>query len=186
MRIAVTGTHGSGKTTLIDDFIASHPDHDREEEPYWALVQQGVPFADGPNVHDLEQQLDHSVTMILARAGDHHVIFDRSPIDFLAYLEVVGRREGLEWAPSGRQLARIEQAVATLDLLVFLPLWHPDEIATRIEYPRLRSAVDRELKSLLRDGTLELAVTRPLVLELQGNRRQRLARLSAAAAATAA
>lgn len=46
MRIAVTGTHGSGKTTLIDDFVAAHPAYEHEQKPYWALAQhEGTPFA---------------------------------------------------------------------------------------------------------------------------------------------
>jgi hypothetical protein len=184
MRIAVTGTHGSGKTTLIDDFLAAHPGYAHEQEPYWALAQQGVIFADGPNVADLEQQFDHSVAMILDRSGDGHVIFDHSPIDFLAYLEVVGPREGSDWSASGRQLVRLQRALAALDLLVFLPLAEPDEIATRIEYPRLRAAVDRRLKILLYDDPLDLFTSgTPRLLELQGSRRRRLDRLSRVACA---
>jgi hypothetical protein len=56
VRIAVTGTHGSGKTTLIEDFLAGHPGCEHEHEPCWTLAQQGVIFADGPNVADLEHR----------------------------------------------------------------------------------------------------------------------------------
>ena len=45
MKIAITGTHGSGKTTLIGDFLERFPDYLLEQEPYWALAQQGVAFA---------------------------------------------------------------------------------------------------------------------------------------------
>jgi len=181
MRIAVTGTHGSGKTTLIEDFIEAHPDYAHEQEPYWALVQQGVTFADGPSVADLEEQLEQSVAMLLHRAGDPRVIFDRSPLDFLAYLDVVGEAEGLEWAPASKLLERIEKAIAGLDLLVFLPLSQPDEIGVPIEYPRLRRSVDRRLKSMLRDDTLEvLGGGRPRLLEIAGTRQRRLAALEQA------
>ncbi len=67
MRIAVTGAHGVGKTTLIDDFVAAYPRFAREQEPYWALAQQGVAFADGATVPDLKQQLKASCDMILQR-----------------------------------------------------------------------------------------------------------------------
>jgi hypothetical protein len=50
MRLAVSGSHGVGKTTLIEDFVAAHPGYAREEEPYWALAQQGVVFADAGSV----------------------------------------------------------------------------------------------------------------------------------------
>lgn len=180
MRLAVTGTHGSGKTTLIDDFADAHRDYDREQEPYWALAQQGVVFADGVSLPDLEEQLEASVGMILARAGDPRVIFDRCPLDLIAYLEVVAEGEGIDWSPTGKLLGRIERALAALDLVVFLPLSQPDEIATAIEFPRLRANVDRRLQSILRDDALGLLADGPRLIELHGTRDARLRKLSAA------
>jgi hypothetical protein len=175
MRIAVSGTHGSGKSTLIDDFVDVRPDYDHEQEPYWALVQQGVPFADGPAMDDLELQLEQGIDMILACAAEPRVIFDRCPIDFIAYLEVLGEREGIEWTPTGKLLARMERAMASLDLLVFLPLSVPDDIRSRIEFPRLRADVDARLKQIVRDDTLGFfEQERPRRLELRGTRAERL------------
>jgi hypothetical protein len=182
MRIAVTGTHGSGKTTLIEDFLDAHRDYVHELEPYWALAQQGVVFADGPTIPDLEEQLDYCCRTILERAADPCVIFDRSPLDFLAYLDVVAARNDADWTPSGKLLGQIERALAALDLLVFLPLSQPDEIAARIEYPRLRRAVDRRLKAILRDDELGLFPNyRPRRLEIAGSRTRRLRLLEEAA-----
>ena len=181
MRIAVTGTHGSGKSTLIEDFVAVHPAYQREEEPYWGLVQQGVAFADGASLPDLETQLNASAELILARAGDANVIFDRCPLDFIAYLEVVGAAEGLDWTPSGKLLRSIERALATLDLLVFVPLSKPDEIGVAIELPKLRAEVDNRLKSILRDDALDLLEGTGLrVVEISGSRPQRVQELARA------
>jgi hypothetical protein len=177
MRIAITGTHGSGKTTLIDDFIAAYPGYEHEQEPYWALAQQGTPFADGVTSADLEEQLELSCTMILASAASHDIVYDRCPLDFIAYLEVVGAQEGFEWTPSGKLLGRIEKALATLSLVVFLPLSRPDEINVTIEFPRLRSKVDARLKAIIRDDELGLLEGGPDIVELRGTRSERLARL---------
>ena len=54
MRIAVTGTHGSGKTTLIDDFVEAHPDHEREHE-----IQTRIEFP------RLRQQVDTRLKSII-------------------------------------------------------------------------------------------------------------------------
>jgi hypothetical protein len=179
MRIAVTGTHGSGKTTLIDDFTALRPDYDRELEPYWALAQDGIPFADGVSQPALEQQIEASTAMILARADSPRVIFDRCPLDFIAYLEIVGEGEGHEWEPTGKLLGKIERSLACLDLIVFLPLSQPDEIATRIEFPALRQKVDTRLKRIMRPDQLDMLVSPPPpVLVLRGNRDQRVAKLA--------
>ena len=40
MRIAVSGTHFTGKSTLIEDFIKKHPDYKCEIEPYYKLQDE--------------------------------------------------------------------------------------------------------------------------------------------------
>lgn len=175
MRIAITGTHGSGKTTLVEDFLERHPHYEHEPEPYLTLAQNGIAFADGASLPDLEEQLTQSVGLILAHAGDRDVIFDRCPLDYIAYLEVVAEAEGSEWMPSGKLLPRIEKALASLDRLFFLPLSQPDEITTRIEFPKLRRAVDQRFKRLIRDDDFELG---DRVVELTGTRAARLEELS--------
>lgn len=174
MRIAVTGTHGTGKTTFIDDFLATYRGYESVAEPYWLLDQQGVPFSDGATIPDLEKQLAESCKLILAHAG-RDVIFDRCPLDFLAYLEVVSGGEGFEWLPGGRELANIGKALATLDAVLFVPLASPDDIAVQIELPRLRSRVDRRLKTMLREDDLGLLHDGPPVVEITGSRAQRVA-----------
>jgi hypothetical protein len=180
MRIAITGTHGTGKTTLVDDWVAARPHYENVPEPYWLLAQQGVPFADGPTLADLEEQLGQSCSLIMASAGQDDVIFDRCPLDFIAYLDVVSAQEGFEWTPSGKLLGRIEKALSTLDVLVFLPVSRPDEIAVAIEFPKLRARVDARLKTILRDDDLGLLEDGPRLLEVTGTREQRLLSLGAA------
>lgn len=177
MRIAVTGTHGSGKTTLCEDFCARHPGYEPVAEPYWLLVQQGVVFADGPSVPDLEEQLRQSCALLLAASGPD-VIFDRCPLDFIAYLEVVAAAEGFEWTPDGKLLGRIEKALQTLDRVVFVPLTAPDTITVAIEYPQLRTKVDARLKRMLREDDLGLLEGGPEVVEMKGSREERVGRVT--------
>lgn len=179
MRIAVVGTHGTGKTTLVEDFCAAHPAYEHVPEPYWLLAQQGVVFANGPTVADLEEQLKQSCGLILA-ANEADVVFDRCPLDLIAYLEVVGASEGFEWSPDGKLLGRIEKALASLELVAFVPLKRPDEITVAIEYPRLRTKVDARLKSILREDDLGLLADGPRVIEVTGTREARVAQLAVA------
>ena len=181
MRIAVVGTHGVGTTTLIEDFCAAHPGYEHVPEPYWLLAQQGVVFANGPTVADLEEQLKQSCALILA-ASEANVVFDRCPLDLIAYLEVVAAADGFEWSPDGKLLGRIEKALATLDLVVFVPLRQPDEIGVAIEYPKLRARVDRRLKTILREDDLGLLADGPSVIEVTGAREERVAAIGRAIA----
>lgn len=177
MRIAVTGTHGSGKTTLVEDFAAA-TGYEPVPEPYWLLLQQGVVFADGPDIAGLEEQLKQSCALLLS-TSEADVVFDRCPLDFLGYLEVLSAAEGFEWSPDGKLLQRIEKALVTLDLIAFVPLLRPDEIAVTIEYPKLRARVDARLKTMLREDDLGLLADGPRVIEVTGTREQRVQRLTA-------
>jgi hypothetical protein len=182
MRIAVTGAHGTGKSTLVGDFTDLHPAYEHREEPYWELAQQGVVFAGGPVVADLVEQLEQSCRLVLESAREHDVIFDRCPIDFVAYLEVVSAKEGEEWSPTGRQLTSMEKALTALDLIVFVPITQPDEIAAKIEFPKLRRAVDNRLRRILLEDELGLLAVGPRVVEVTGSRDRRVATLSTLAA----
>lgn len=180
MRVAVTGTHGVGKSTLIADFVEARGSFEAVAEPYWLLAQDGLPFADGPTTADLEEQLNFSCVLLLDRAVAADLIFDRCPLDFLAYLDVVSQREGFEWLPSGKLLGRIGKALANLDLIAFVPITRPDEIAAEIEHSALRAQVDRRLKAMLRDDDLGLIPDELRVVAISGDREARVARLMAA------
>ncbi|CAK6700738.1 hypothetical protein BBFGKLBO_02925 [Synechococcus sp. CBW1107] len=41
MRIAVSGSHSLGKSTVVNDWVVCHGDYIREEDPYRALGLQG-------------------------------------------------------------------------------------------------------------------------------------------------
>lgn len=184
MRIAVTGTHGTGKTTLVEDFVSAHRIYEAVAEPYWQLAQRGVPLSDEPNIADLEEQLALSCNLILDEITAANVVYDRCPLDFLAYLEVISDAEGYEWLPQGRLLSRIGKALARLDLVVFVPLLHDDEIAEPIDCPKLRRDVDRTLKKILRDDDLGLFQDGPPILEVSGSRTHRLAKVEHAPQST--
>ena len=181
MRIAVTGTHGSGKTTLIEDFCTQSPSYELVPEPYWLLAQDGTPFADGPTTADLEEQLGQSARLILASSGPD-VIFDRCPLDLMAYLDVVSVSEGFEWSPTGKLLGQIEKAMAAIELVVFVPLIRSDEIDVTIEYPKLRARVDARLKAMLREEYDEVLDAGPRVVEVTGSRTERVRKLLQVAA----
>lgn len=139
-------------------------------------------FPDAPTIDSFAEQLEHSVRVILGSTSEADMIFDRCPLDFIAYLEVLGEKEGVEWTPSGKLLARIEGALATLDLIAWLPLSQPDEIRETIDYPKLRQAVDTRLAGVLRDDDLGLLEQGPRVVEIGGSRPARVARLVQASA----
>jgi hypothetical protein len=62
MRVAISGTHGCGKSTLIDAFLLTHGEYVHEPEPYEALQEvYGEAFAAEPSAEDFYRQLEYLV-----------------------------------------------------------------------------------------------------------------------------
>ena len=162
MLLALSGTHASGKTTLAERLARFLPDHTVIDEPWYLLESQGHHFSDPPTTDDFELQLTCSLSTIEAATG--HCIFDRTPIDFLAYL-LAG--PGNVAGDFDRWIPRVGQAVARLDLIVYVPLEEPDRMRDiPVERPRLRRRMDERLRELLEGDPWKLGAS---VLEVRGS-----------------
>lgn len=165
MRIAVSGTHGVGKSTLIEEFLQTHPEFVYEPEPYTVLVEDlGEEFSEEPCVEDFRRQLEFNIERLQQHPPGEKVIYERCPIDFLAYIDALEPRsvEAL--------LEPVSQAMQHLDLIVYLPL--DDDQTLESEYPKLQKAVDRRLRKMLLDD--ELGMLNVPVVETKGSTAQRL------------
>lgn len=179
MRIAVCGTHCVGKTTLIDAFLSVHRDFDLEPEPYLALVEDyGEDFSSEPCVDDFYRQLEFNVDRLRLHPSGDRVIYERSPVDFLAYILALGdlKRDAVDSGLFEVALGLVLDGIRHLDLIVFLTL----DGAVDIEAPvaedlKLRKAVDSRLVAIL-DGD-EFGVVSSgsvAVVEATGSTAQRL------------
>ena len=184
-RIAVSGTHCSGKSTLVEDFLAAHSGYAHEPEPYeWLQELYGEALAEEPAAADFHRQLELSVERLRSHDGGASVIAERSPADFVAYLLALvdlGRESrDCELVASAIELAA--SGLSHLDLLVLLPLNDTDGIAAPAsEDLELREAMNERLLDLVADDPYALfAGGRPRVIEIAGDRRQRLALLEQA------
>ena len=159
MRIAISGTHHSGKSTLVEELSAVLPGYLTVEEPYYLLVEEGHEFAEMPSVEDFELQLERSIKCLSGDEPD--VIFDRCPIDMLGYLLVLA-----DGFPLKKWLPRVQAAIDTLDLIVFLSVEKRDRIALPPSVDAgFRLDVDQKLKEIFLDGSLDLEME---VLEVTG------------------
>lgn len=147
MRIAVSGAHVTGKSTLVAELSARLPKYEIIEETYHALNDSGYVFAATPSVDDFELLLEHSVTTLCRLAGDDYLL-DRSPVDYLAYLAVIARDAG-ERMP--RWISLVRDAMCHVDLVVFVPIEQTDRITSVAEYGGLRKKVHRVLHEILLD-----------------------------------
>ena len=168
MRIAISGTHRSGKTSLIEALGARLPKYTCAEEPYHALVEDGFEFNHPPSLEDFEAQLEWSIERL--GEGEGNVLFDRCPADFLAY---IAEHEDADAFDQDLWLPRVRDALETLDLIVFVPLEEPDRIAVSRadDATSSRSRVDEQLRAMLAEDSYGFGAE---VLEVQGGIEQRL------------
>jgi predicted ATPase len=155
MRVAVSGTHRSGKSTLIEELARLLPAYSVVDEPYHLMVEEGHELSHPPSLEDFEAQLERSIEEL--KDDRDNVLFDRCPVDFLAYISVHPDSEAFdldEWLP------RLREAVQTLDLIVFVPLEDRDRIAlaSSEDDDDSREAVDERLKELLLEDDLDVDV----------------------------
>ena len=160
MRIAFSGTHRTGKTTLVAALAELLPAYEVVDEPYHQLEEEGHEFAGRPSIEDFELQLERSLDRLVDSAENQ--LFDRCPVDLLAYLLTHRDADGFDvddWLP------RVEVAMQRLDLVVFVPVEDPDRVSVAPEERRLRHRVDEELRSILLENRWELCVE---VMEVTG------------------
>ncbi len=188
MRIAVSGTHCCGKSTLIDAFLLNHPDFSHEPEPYIVLQEEyGEDFAAEPSLNDFHRQLEFNVQRLRHYHFGERVIYERSPVDFLAYMMAINdlQRDSMNTRIVEDALDVVTEAIQRLDVIVFLPLDDDDDDNATFgtpesEDPELRRAVDSRLGSILNGDDLDLfSASGPKVLEAHGSTTQRLQTLEA-------
>jgi hypothetical protein len=167
MRIAVSGTHHIGKSTLIDEFLRAHPDFVHEPEPYVVMVEDlGEEFSAEPCVEDFQRQLHFNIDRLRQHAPEERVIYERCPLDFLAYIDALDPNSVAELLDS------VSEALQHLDLIVYLPL---EDAWLDPEMPKLQKAVDRRLGAIFREdafGVLSSCSAR--IIEANGSTTQRL------------
>lgn len=157
MRVAFSGAHRTGKTTLLEAVAGLRPGYAVIDEPYRLLEEEGYELADPPSVEDFEQQLRRSFTAI--SEAPVRALFDRCPLDLIAYLRALDSDyDARDWLPD------LREAMETIDLVVVVSIEAPDRVPLPAhEDRRLRRDVDELIGALVLDdeyglGAASLAV----------------------------
>ena len=161
MRVGISGTHGTGKTTLAQALCGRLPGHVMADEPYYLLEEEGYELAFPPSLEDYRALLARSVRSLTLPPLLPGVIFDRTPLDYLAYLAATGADPSDE-----ADAAALRPAFASLDLLVITPITPETEhVLPAAEMPGLRLDMNDSLLKLVYDDPLNAWEDIP-VLEL--------------------
>jgi hypothetical protein len=182
VRIAISGTHRVGKTTLIEAFAEARPEYRSEPEPYVALVNEwGEEFGDDLALEGFERQLRYHAERVAASAVEPNVMFDRCAADFLAYMKASAARELGDGQLPEEAIRVAQQALEGIDVIVHLPLRLSRGFVADDEDESYRRSVDQYLASVLADDSLGLfsSTSAPQVIQLGGSTPRRLRRLLA-------
>lgn len=164
MKIAITGAHRVGKTTLAEKLQEYLVDYELRMEPYHELVELGYEFSEQPNVSDFLEQLDYSIKQI--STSDRNVIFDRCPIDFLAYIQAIDGPGNIQSIYN-----KVESILSELDLLVFVPVEEPDlTMDDTSDFQELRDNVNEIIADWIGDFGVDVIEVRGTLL----NRRDQI------------
>jgi hypothetical protein len=195
MRIAVSGSHSLGKSTVVNDWVARHPHFKREEEPYRALGLHGpyeILFRDASTKLHNGIQLYYNIGRVHRYAdSSFDVIFDRSPVDYVAYSQYTADQGStdIDAAFVESMVSGVRESLDHLDILAFVPKseeWPVDmeEDGIRPVDHAYRDEVDSIFKQIYREGRFGVMPPSkgpgPLLIELLGPRQQRLDQLQAA------
>jgi hypothetical protein len=149
MKIAITGAHRVGKTTLAEKLHETLTDYNLKTEPYYDLEESGFLFCEIPDVDDYYKQIEYSADQISTSEDD--VIFDRCPIDFLAYIQAIDESKNIR-----SLFNKVKSIISEIDLLVFVPIEEPDIITCpESDLPELRDKVNEILIDLIHDFDIE-------------------------------
>jgi hypothetical protein len=195
MRIAISGSHSLGKSTVVNDWVACHHDYVREEEPYRVLGLKGpyeILFREASTRLQNGIQLYYSISRVHRYAtSDQRVIFDRAPVDYLAYSQYTANQglTDIDDAFVRSMVPAVREALDRLDILAFVPqsdVWPvamEDDGIRPVDHP-YRAEVDGLFKQIYREGLFDVfpPLNRPLLIELVGSPEQRLHQLSEAVA----
>ncbi len=152
MRIAFTGTHRVGKTSLAEAIATQLPGYVLQQEPYRQLEEQGYLFSEIATIDDYITQF--SLAIEQTEAAGENVLFDRCPLDLLAYIHAVSKTRNIT-----SLYADMTNALTQIDLLVFVPVETPDLILCgESDLPRLRLQVNDIVEEWLGDVNIKTIV----------------------------
>ena len=182
MRMAVSGTHFMGKTTLIEDFIKKHSNYKYEIEPYYKLEEeQTMELSLKPSLESLHEQFDYSIELLNKHKNERAIIFDKCPIDFIAYSMGVLDQGATDINDSeiSERFPEVKEALNNLDLIVFLPITKEHLIEYTEENPAYRKTVDQFFKKIYRDDIFDIfpSYNHPKIIEIWGDRMARIKKL---------
>lgn len=190
MRIAISGTANTGKSTLLQDFLKTWPNYTTPSQTYRETLKAGkYPHSKNCTKDGQWAILNHMIDEMQKYTSKDHVIFDRCPLDNLIYSLWSNSKNAtdIDDAFIDKCIPLVKESMKFLDIIFFLPITKLSKIEIqndgfRETDPEYISEIDNLFKAIIRHYTHGLTVDKffpkddsPGIIEIFGNREERIA-----------
>ena len=184
MRIAITGTSCQGKSTLITDILQEWPMMSTPDESYRTLLKKDK-HSKSTSEDTQWDILNHMVDEQQKYSADDKVVFDRCPLDNIAYTLWANAKGLVSDEFVEKCIPIVRESMRFLDIIFFIPITKaaPVEIednGTRETDKYYIQEIDHVLKSLYAQWREDTDVffpkeDSPAVIEVFGSPLERIA-----------
>lgn len=137
MRISISGTANTGKTTLIKNFLAVWPQYSTPEKSYRDIIKEDqLSHSSNTTVDTQWKILNHMIDQMQTYDKKSKVVYDRCPLDNLAYTLWAFEKgiEGFDKKYVDKCIALTKESMRHLDVIFLLRY----DSAIKIEQDGLR------------------------------------------------
>ena len=125
MRIAVSGTANTGKTTFIKDFLGKWQSYTTPDKTYRDIItEKNLPHSDKTTIDTQRAILDFQVLTQSQYKKTDNVIFDRCPLDNLVYSMWALNQEDSDIDEKfiDECIPLVRESMRNLDIIFFIPI----------------------------------------------------------------
>ena len=189
MRIAISGTTGIGKSTLINDFLNNWSSYKTPDSSYRdVLKDKNYPHSKNCNKEGQWAILNSMLDEMQKYSKDDKVIFDRCPWDMLVYSLWASEKgsSDIDKEFIDKIIPIVKNSLKNLDLILFIPISKHSPVAIedngkRETDPDYIAEIDWIFKALFHEYQHSLGKTpffdaedSPAIIEIFGNPLERI------------
>lgn len=125
MRICISGTSNTGKSTLIKDFLCEWSNYKTPNESYRELFKKNqYPHSKNCNKEGQWAILNHMIDEMQKYTKDDNIIFDRGPLDNLVYSLWASEKgsSDIDKEFMDKCIPIIKESMKHIDVIFFVPI----------------------------------------------------------------
>lgn len=189
MRIAISGSHCMGKSTLIGDFLSEWKSYELPEKTYRHVInEKNLSHSSETNKETQRAILDFMCEQVKTYGKDDNVIYDRCPIDNLVYSMWAyhHERSDIDADFIKESIPKVREALKYIDIIFYIPItrvtptpeyvdngFRDKDPNTRLEIDNLFKVLAAENKDNPKSNYFE-PDDRPPIIEVFGKRNERI------------